>query len=93
MLSRLKRLLLSPVIDLLMPILAVLSALLVGAIMLLILGANPLEAYGALLDGAFGSLNSISAFIWSLVKPRLWASGLGDSTKTYTPFSPTSAVL
>jgi len=43
-----------------MPILAVLSALLVGAIMLLILGANPLEAYGALLDGAFGSLNSIS---------------------------------
>lgn len=37
------------------PVLAVLLALLVGAVILLISGVNPLEAYGALLEGAFGS--------------------------------------
>jgi simple sugar transport system permease protein len=42
------------------PILAALSAFLVGAIMLLILGANPIQAYAALLDGAFGSSNAIA---------------------------------
>lgn len=50
----------SPVIDALLPVLATLAALMVGALMLLALGANPLVAYGALLDGAFGSLNSIA---------------------------------
>lgn len=43
-----------------MPILAALAALLVGAIMLLILGANPVTAYGALLEGAFGSVNALA---------------------------------
>jgi simple sugar transport system permease protein len=35
-------------------------ALLLGAFMLLALGANPLVAYGALFEGAFGSTNSIA---------------------------------
>ena len=44
----------------LIPVLAVLAALLIGAVMLLVLGANPLEAYGALLVGAFGNVNAIA---------------------------------
>jgi simple sugar transport system permease protein len=49
----------------LLPVLATLAALAVGAVMLFVLGANPLEAYGALWVGAFGSTN---AFAETLVK-------------------------
>jgi simple sugar transport system permease protein len=42
------------------PILAALAAFLVGALMLLGLGVNPIEAYGALIQGAFGSTNSLA---------------------------------
>lgn len=52
-------------IDALLPVFATLAALLVGAIMLLLLKVNPLEAYRALWDGAFGSTN---AFAETLVK-------------------------
>jgi simple sugar transport system permease protein len=48
------------VIDASLPLLAVLAALVVGAVMLLLLGANPIRAYGALLDGAFGSTNAVA---------------------------------
>jgi len=37
------------------PLVAVLLGLLIGAGLLLLSGANPLDAYGALLEGAFGS--------------------------------------
>ena len=40
---------------------AALAALLVGAAMLLALGANPLTGYHALVQGAFGSMNSLTA--------------------------------
>ena len=50
----------SQMIDALLPVLATLAALAVGAVMLLMLGANPVEAYGALLKGAFGSTNAIA---------------------------------
>lgn len=53
------------VFDSLMPIFATIAALLVGAIFLLLLGANPITAYSALLDGAFGDFN---AFAETLVK-------------------------
>lgn len=56
----LKRIPLGAIVNALMPLLAVLAALLVGAIMLLVLGANPIEAYAALLEGAFGSVNAIA---------------------------------
>ena len=51
---------LSWIFDAMLPLVATLAALGVGAIMLLLLGANPLEGYGALLEGAFGSGNAIA---------------------------------
>jgi general nucleoside transport system permease protein len=56
---------LSTLFDALLPVIATLAALAVGAVMLLLLKANPLEAYSALWDGAFGSTN---AFAETLVK-------------------------
>ncbi len=43
----------------LIPIGSVLAALLIGAIMLVALGANPLEGFGELLTGAFGSTDAL----------------------------------
>jgi simple sugar transport system permease protein len=48
------------VVDALLPVFAILVAMVVGAVMLLALGANPIEAYGALLEGAFGSTNAVA---------------------------------
>lgn len=48
------------VIDALLPVVAALAALGVGAVMLLILGANPISAYTALLQGALGSWNAVA---------------------------------
>lgn len=48
------------VFDLLLPLLATLAALAVGAVMLQLLGANPAAAYSSLLKGAFGSQNAIA---------------------------------
>src|SRR3990172_12989572 len=44
----------------LMPFLAALAAFLIGGVMLWLLGANPFEAYAAMFQGAFGSLNSVA---------------------------------
>ncbi len=58
-----------------MPILAVLLALLAGAVMLLLLGANPLEAYAAMITGVFGSVSGLTQ---ALVKATpLLLVGLG----------------
>jgi ABC-type uncharacterized transport system permease subunit len=56
---------LNSLIDALLPVLATLAALLVGAAMMMILKVNPIVAYQALWDGAFGSSN---AFAETLVK-------------------------
>lgn len=56
---------LSTLFDALLPVIATLAALAVGAVMLLFLKVNPVEAYAALWDGAFGSSN---AFAETLVK-------------------------
>ncbi len=48
------------VVDVLLPFLATLTALAVGAVMLILLRANPLDAYLALLEGAFGSQNALA---------------------------------
>lgn len=65
----------SRLIDALMPVFATLAALLVGAVMLLFLKVNPIQAYAALWDGAFGSSN---AFAETLVKATpLLLVGLG----------------
>lgn len=52
---------------LLIPLLAVITALIVGAVIMLIFGDNPLAAYRGLFDGAFGS-------------PRGWASTVRKMT-------------
>ena len=46
--------------DAFLPVIATLAALLLGAVMLLMLGANPLVGYAALLEGAFGNMNAIA---------------------------------
>ncbi|KPL06898.1 hypothetical protein AMJ86_06680, partial [bacterium SM23_57] len=61
--------------DALMPVLATLSALAIGAVMLFLLGANPGDAYKAMLEGAFGSPNALAE---TLVKATpLLLVGLG----------------
>jgi len=58
-----------------LPIMAMLIALLVGAVVLLFLKVNPLEAYAAIINGVFGSM---SGFTQSLVKATpLLLVGLG----------------
>ena len=62
-------------IDALLPVFATIAALLVGAIMLLLLKVNPIEAYKAMWDGAFGSQNALAE---TLVKATpLLLVGLG----------------
>ena len=46
--------------DILLPFIATLAALGVGAVMLMVFDANPVVAYGALLEGAFGSTNAVA---------------------------------
>jgi simple sugar transport system permease protein len=55
-----KRFNVSQLMDALLPVFATLAALAVGAVMLLLLGANPITAYAALIEGAFGSGNSLA---------------------------------
>ncbi len=58
-----------------LPVVAVAAALAVGAVMLLALKVNPLEAYGAMLTGVLGS---VSGFTQALVKATpLLLVGLG----------------
>jgi len=65
----------SKFIDASLPILATLAAFLVGAVMLLLLKVNPIEAYKAMWEGAFGSQNAIAE---TLVKATpLLLVGLG----------------
>ncbi|HDD55319.1 MAG TPA: ABC transporter permease [Chloroflexi bacterium] len=62
-------------IDTALPVFATAAALLVGAIMLLLLKVNPVEAYKAMWDGAFGSQNALAE---TLVKATpLLLVGLG----------------
>jgi len=62
-------------IEALLPLLAVPVAFLIGAVMLAALGANPLEAYGAMIQGAFGDKSGLTQ---TLVKATpLLLVGLG----------------
>jgi simple sugar transport system permease protein len=58
--SLLSRINFSQIIDALLPVFATFAALAVGAVMLLVLGANPITAYGAMAEGAFGSGNALA---------------------------------
>lgn len=55
--------------------LAVVAAFLCGAVLIVIAGGNPLEGFAALLDGAFGSVNSVVEVI--VKATPLLLAGLG----------------
>lgn len=57
----------------LVPVLSVLLALLTVAIILLIVGANPLTAYASMLDASFGDPYSVSSTVMKSI-PRLLAA-------------------
>ena len=63
-------------IDALLPVLATLAALLVGALLLLGLRVNPIEAYSALFKGAFGSWNAIAETLVKAVPLLLVGVGI-----------------
>ena len=63
-------------IDALLPVFATLAALLVGAIMLLLLKVNPIDAYKALWDGAFGSSNAVAETLVKATPLLLVAIGI-----------------
>ncbi len=63
-------------IDALLPLVAVLLAFLVGAVILLLQGVNPLEAYQAMLVGAFGSKNGLADTLVKATPLMLVALGI-----------------
>ncbi len=48
------------IIELLTPVMAVLLALLIGAVMIILMDADPIEAYSGLWEGAFGTKNAVA---------------------------------
>jgi general nucleoside transport system permease protein len=64
-----------PVQELFTPLIAILIALLIGAIVMLVTGHNPLQAYGALFNGAFGTKVNFANTLANAVP--LILSGLG----------------
>lgn len=74
--SRFSKINFGQIFDYLIPVLATLAALGVGAVMLLILGENPIEAYSALIEGAFGSTNALADTIVKATPLLLVALGI-----------------
>jgi simple sugar transport system permease protein len=62
--------------NLLIPVLGILTALLIGALLVLISGNSPLAAYEALLDGSFGSLYSTTFTLLRSVPLIITAVGI-----------------
>ncbi len=62
--------------DALLPVLATLIALAFGAILLLLLGVNPIEAYGALFRGAFGTVSGLTQTLAKATPLLLVALGI-----------------
>ena len=58
--TKLYREFLERLFDILLPFLAVLGAFIIGAVILALQGVNPLEAYEAMIVGAFGSKNGLA---------------------------------
>ncbi|MEP0805967.1 MAG: ABC transporter permease [Chloroflexota bacterium] len=63
-------------VDSLLPVFATLAALLVGAVMLMLMRVNPIEAYKALWDGAFGSSNAVAETLVKATPLLLVALGI-----------------
>ena len=62
--------------DMAMPILAVLAAMVVGGILLLLLGVNPFEAYGAMFKGALGNVSGLTQTLTKMTPLLLVALGI-----------------
>jgi len=67
---------LQKIFDISLPFLATLAAFGVGAVMLLLLGANPIEAYGSMATGAFGSTNALADTVVKATPLLLVALGI-----------------
>ena len=63
-------------LEILLPIAAVLLAFAFGAIVLWVLGENPLEAYWILLSGAFGSVSGLTATLTKMTPLLLVGLGI-----------------
>jgi len=74
--SWLKKLQSGRIVDALLPVFAVIAALLVGAVILLLLHTNPLEAYKAMFVGAFGSKNGLADTLVKATPLMLVALGI-----------------
>ncbi len=73
---KLNRSFVDKLIDLLLPLVAVLGAFLVGAVILLFQNTNPLEAYSAMLSGAFASKNGLADTLVKAIPLMLVALGI-----------------
>ena len=62
--------------DALLPVIATLIALAFGAVLLLLLGVNPLEAYGAMFKGAFGTVSGLTQTLAKATPLLLVALGI-----------------
>jgi simple sugar transport system permease protein len=65
--------------DLLSSIIAFLLALLIGAVIIALMGVNPIKAYAALLDGAVGNRNSLAETLLRAVPLSLAGVGVAIS--------------
>lgn len=63
-------------IELAMPLAAVIAALLVGSLLLLLLGKSPVEGYGALVKGALGSFAGVAQTLTKTTPLLLVALGI-----------------
>lgn len=61
--EKFKRRLLERSFDIFIPIVAILAAFVISSSLIILRGANPVEAYGALFSGAFGSPNALATTI------------------------------
>lgn len=72
----LTKIFLSKKIDGFLPLIASMAAFIIGAIILLVMGTNPMTAYRAMLNGAFGNQNAIAETIVKAVPLLLIALGI-----------------
>ena len=63
-------------IDLAMPLVAVVGALLIGVLLLWLLGKSPIEGYGAMVQGAFGSVSGVAQTLTKATPLLLVALGI-----------------
>jgi general nucleoside transport system permease protein len=63
-------------LDAFLPVVAALAAFVIGAVMLLIMGTNPLVAYRAMINGAFGNQNALAETIVKAVPLLLIGLGI-----------------